>query len=642
MTEPRAPEAQLAVEPPTDWSEVAARELGGASLDRLTSRTRDGIAVAPLYTPADKPGDHDLEAPPGVSPFVRGARSPASGGGWLIRQVIDDPDPNRAAAAARLARSQGADSLWIRVDEASAAGFAGSHGEGRPGVVLRGEEDLAALLEGVELGARPVFEAGALGPRIAAAALDRARARGDDLAGLELTVGCDPLGALARYGGLSVDLERAFAELAALFSAVPAVAPRVRLALVSSIHYADAGATASEELALLIASGVELLDRLGAAGLSASTVAPRILFAMSVGRDLFGELAKLRAARLLWARVVLALGGDAQAGAAALHVEGAWRELTRVDPWVNLIRGAAAGLVGALGGVESAATHAFTAVDGPDEDARRWAVNTQLILREEAHLGRALDPAGGAWYVEALTDQLARAAWTRVRELLAAGGVAAELRSGAIQARLADQAAAQAQAAAQVREPLTGVSRFPALDEAIPPVAPRRAVGLRDPVDRSREREGAAERATPLPRARLAAGFEALRAEPPVVARLLVVGERAGLRARVDFVRGLLASGGIACPGDLVHADAEAALADYLAAPAGLVVLCAADADYAALVARLVAPLRASGAQVVALAGRPREEAPALRAAGVDLFLHLGCDVIAAIRALRDRLGAAR
>jgi methylmalonyl-CoA mutase len=488
-----------------------------------------------------------------------------------------------------------------------------------------------------------VFEAGALGPRIAAAALDRARARGDDLAGLELTVGCDPLGALARYGGLSVDLERAFAELAALFSAVPAVAPRVRLALVSSIHYADAGATASEELALLIASGVELLDRLGAAGLSASTVAPRILFAMSVGRDLFGELAKLRAARLLWARVVLALGGDAQAGAAALHVEGAWRELTRVDPWVNLIRGAAAGLVGALGGVESAATHAFTAVDGPDEDARRWAVNTQLILREEAHLGRALDPAGGAWYVEALTDQLARAAWTRVRELLAAGG----RRGGAAQRGDPGRAwpirrPAQAQAAAQVREPLTGVSRFPALDEALPPVAPRRAVGLRDPVDRSREREGAAERATPLPRARLAAGFEALRAEPPVVARLLVVGERAGLRARVDFVRGLLASGGIACPGDLVHADADAALADYVAAPAGLVVLCAADADYAALVAGLVAPLRASGAQVVALAGRPREEAPALRAAGVDLFLHLGCDVIAAIRALRDRLGAAR
>lgn len=680
MSEPSAPRSRLCDFPPTSrdaWSEAAARELAGAPLERLATRSRDGIAVAPLYTVDLRSADPGLDAPPGAPPFVRGVRPASAGAGWRIRQPIDEASATAAAASARRALAAGADSLWIRLDEGAQRGRTGDAGV-RPGVALRDARDLDALLAGVDLTCAPVFEVGAAGLPVAASVLDRARALGLDLGALEFTVGGDPLGALA-LGGLGVDLERALDDLAVVVRELADAAPRARSVIASSIAFADAGASPALELALLLAVGVEYLQRLGARGLPVDRVAPRILLAMSVGRDVFGELAKLRAARLLWSRLVAALGGDAAAQAPALHVEGSWRELTRFDPWVNLLRGTTAAVVGVVGGAESVATHPFSAALGVDEDAERWAVNTQLLLREESHLDRVIDPAGGSWYVDALTDRLARAAWERFCGLARAGGLVAVLRSGAIQAEIAAQARVQGDAIATVREPITGVSRFAILDEAVPPHRPPTPAdpqdmsagtgpgvpGGTDPLADGRAHEGAlaaaaaalragasitalvgadagaGESVAPLARARLAAGFEALRGATPLRARLVAVGDLAAQKPRIDFVRALLASGGVALVGESPDASVDAALAAFAADPTAAAVICGADGDYPALVPALAGRLRSAGASVLLLAGRPKDQVEALRGAGVDIFLHLGCDVLATLGELRGRLAAA-
>ncbi len=189
-------------------------------------------------------------------------------------------------------------------------------------------------------------------------------------------------------------------------------------------------------------------------------------FAVAVGRDLFLEIAKLRAIRLTWARLVAACGGDAAAQRMHLHVRGSWRERTTIDPWVGLLRGTGETFAAAIGGADSIATTAMDAAFGePGELGRRMAVNTQLVLAEEAHLGRVADPAGGSGYVEALSDQLARAGWARFQAIEAAGGMAAALRAGLVQGWAAETAKVQAQAVASVRLPIVGVSRFAAAHE---------------------------------------------------------------------------------------------------------------------------------------------------------------------------------
>ncbi|MCB9706172.1 MAG: hypothetical protein H6711_30255 [Myxococcales bacterium] len=665
-----------------EWRSRAERELAGEPLERLTRRTRDGLAIAPLYGPDDASAADPASArPPGSAPFLRGTRARA---GWRIRQVVDAPDPAAANADARGDLAHGLDSVWIRLDEGLAAGLEPASAAARPGVQVRGRGDLAALLDGVDLAASDlVIEAGAGALPLVAGVLDLAEEAGIDPSGLQLTIGGDPLAALATHGRLACGVDRAFDGLAAALAELARRAPAARGVIVSTIPYADAGADASEELAILLAGILETLRRLGARGLGVEVVAPRILAALSVDRDLFLGIAKIRAARALAARMLAACGAPVQAQALAIHVEGAWRELSRFDPWVNLLRGTVSAFVGAVAGAESVATPPFTAALGlADEDARRYAGNTQLLLREESHLDQVIDPTGGSWCLESLTERLERSAWARLQAIEAAGGLAAALAAGTIQARIAEQAAASAAAVACGRTPITGVNRYAILDEATPPVRaarpPRSAAdeAAAEPLAALAAAFEAGERAalfartrdallagatlpailaagagaagadapavvTPLVRRRLAADFEELRAAGALPVALACVGALAAIKPRIDFIRALLASGGLEAVGDAaLHADADAAAAAFAAAPGPVAVVIARDDAYPALLPDLIPRLRSAGARLVAIAGRPREAEAALRDAGVDLFLALGDDALTCLRTIREEISS--
>ncbi|MEZ4381853.1 MAG: methylmalonyl-CoA mutase family protein [Nannocystaceae bacterium] len=685
MSEPRSGEAppRLCDFPPAGrdaWERRALRELRGDPLTSLRRETADGIAVEALYVDGETGSPSHREAlarPPGAAPFLRGAAAPGIGG-WRIRQLVDATAPAAANADARDDLARGVDSLWIRLDERQMIGASADDEDlrtgVRSGVAVRDLDALDRLLDGVDLARGDlVLEVGAAAAPITAGVLTLAARRGISTSDLRLTIAADPLAALALGGRVAGGLGRAYDGLAAALRALEP-APAARGVLVSAIPYADAGASAGEEVALLLCALLEHLRRLEARGLAPAEVAPRLLAALTADRNIFSGIAKIRAARLLAARVLAACGVAPQAAALAIHVEGSWRELSGFDPWVNLLRGTVGAFVGAVAGVESVATPPFTdALGQADADARRIASNTQLLLREECHLDRVADPLGGSWYVESLTDALARAAWARVQAIEAAGGLAAALERGEVQARIAAQAGAQGAAVARAVAPITGVNRYAILDEGAP-AAGERAVAAHvadaAPVDLAADAPfpaiqaalnagasfaavqaalaaGASPTEAPaLVRGRLAAPFEELRREASDAgdrAALVCVGALAAIKPRIDFIRALLASGGIAAAAaDVLHEGADAAADAFAGSPSEAAVIVAGDDAYPELVPALVPRLRAAGARTIALAGRPRDPAvvAALREAGVDLFLARGVDALAALTQLHASLAS--
>lgn len=618
------------------WREQALRELKGAPIERLGAHT-EGLEIAALY-PAEP------RALPGREGLLRAP-------GWTICPETSHPDPAAAGAAIARDLERGAGAVWVRLDERLAAGVAGAPAPtGLHGVVIRDEAALATLLAGVDPTRTPVTLAvGAAGR--ASAELLRAvcQRRGLELARLQGTLGCDPLAALARRGALAWPIEHALADMGEVAAWARGAAPGLRAALVDVGDYHDAGARAAGQLAALLASGVAYLRALTAGGASLAAATRQLGFAVAVGRDLFLELAKLRAARLCWARVVAACGGDAAAQRMHLHVRGSWRERTTVDPWVGLLRGTGETMAAALGGADSIATVAMDAALGePGELGRRMARNTQVVLAEEAQLGRVADPGGGAGYIEALTDELARAAWAWFQAIEREGGMARALRSGGLQRAVEADARAEAEAAATLRRPIVGVSRFAAAQAPDPGAAAvtdllAQETGRKEHVAGDMGlglRDAPAESVTPLRRARLAAPFEALRAAVRADERvaLVAVGSPAQWRARVEFCRAYFGVGGFVTVETAGALESTAAAEQFRATGARAAVICSADPVYPEVVPGLVPLLRAAGARVVLLAGRPKDQVDALAAAGVELFVQHGGDALALLGELQRRL----
>lgn len=361
-------------------------------------------------------------------------------------------------------------------------------------------------------------------------------------------------------------------------------------------------------------------------------------FRLAATADQFLTVAKLRAARRLWDQVARQCGASGPARAQRQHAVTSTAMMSRYDPWVNLLRTTVACFGASLGGAEAitVAPHDDLRVPGGTDLSRRLARNVSAVLAEESHLGRVADPAGGSWYVERLTADLAAAYWAVFQDIERGGGIVAALEAGIIADRIDATWASRLKRLAQRRDPLTGVSEFPAIDEEPPPP-------LQPP---------AAPDATafpPLPRRRSTEPFEALRARAdaeattgrrPVVF-LAALGSAAAFTARVTFARNLFEVGGIRALVGSGAATPEEAAAAFAASGAPLVCLCSSDAVYAVQAAPTAAALRA-GAERIYLAGRPGDQQGDLEAAGVDEFMFVGSDVIDVLdRALDAALSTA-
>ena len=622
-----------------DWMALIGRTLRGGDLADLTSKTRDGIEIRPLYTQR-----------PARPATARTAVDPArSARGWDVRTR------HRVVAGGR----SDLDMLRRRVDDDLAAGATSVELEVGEGVAI---DELDRVLAGVDLSETPV----ALAPHASlgtAEALGALAARRGGVPAAGSSIGLDPLGEWARSGrrvetapaaewarpraGALVGggdrcepVPESIDEIAPAAGEVAKLGPGVRVFMVDATRYADAGATEAESLGWATATAVAYLRALVEAGMSVDAAAGLIGFRLAATADQFVTIAALRAARVMWSRVVTASGGSREAARQYQHAVTAAHMYSRRDPWVNLLRGASAALAAGVAGADAVTVlpfdHALGAVDTDAALGRRLARNTQLLLLEESHLARAGDPAGGSFYVESLTEELASEGWRVLQNVEASGGIEVAIDDGTLAAAMERSWRSRLGALRTRREPLTGVSEFPLLDEPAP-TAPA------DPNE--------ARAATGLPIRRLAEPFEDLRdaadrhrvsAGDRPAAWVAALGPAAAHSPRTAWAQNLLAAGGIEARGAAGVDSPIAAAAEFAASGLTAAVITGTDEMYRLRGSATVSALTEAGSTFVALAcdpGTPAELVEELQSAGVDEIWRDGIDAAAALERLHQTLG---
>lgn len=430
-----------------DWRRRVDAVLKGADFEkRLFSKTLDGIAIAPLYSR-------------GAAIEVRRPEQTP----WTVMQRADHPDAAKANAQAFDDLNHGASGLHLVFAEAPGArGF---------GLAMPERRTIARLMAGIRIDAIDLrLEAGPHGDRAAMALAQFIASQPFDPERLKLSFGLDPIGSGAVLGKVEADFAGTLRQTVTALREAHFIGP---FAEASGVAWHDAGASGAQELAFMLASGVAYLRALD--HLEDVHLKRAVALSLAAGQDMFLTLAKFRAARLLWSRVLAASG--LATDAIALQAETSWRMMAARDPYTNILRTTAAVFAAALGGADRITVLPFSLAQGlPDEFARRIARNTQTILQEESQLWRVSDPAAGSGYVEYLTASLCDKAWALFQEIEQQGGIVAAVASGQIAALIASKRAERLARIESKAETIIGVTAYKPPSETAPSIenVPRR------------------------------------------------------------------------------------------------------------------------------------------------------------------------
>ncbi len=658
-----------------DWLAKVDQALKGAPLDKLVSKTYDGIDLKPLYTPADWDQNADQNGMPGASPFTRGGawRDPL-GPPWHVRARLTHPDPKAANKDALTDLVNGATALELVMTADPTQG-----GNEAGGVTVQTYADLATLLDSVMLDLAPVsLKAGADAAAAAMALMGLWEEKGVSADDAVASFNLDPLGTLAAAGTLPYSVESAYKQMRHITAHSLKAWPKARAVGVNAAVYHVAGASEAQELGAALATAVAYLRALEEGSADLNDAAGSFTFTFALDADVFLGIAKLRAARRLWARVLEVSGLDPKP--MVIEAETAQRMITAYDPWVNMLRTTAASFAGAVGGADSIAVRAFDEAGGEASAlGRRSARNTQIILAEESHLGRVHDAAGGAGLFEVLTDELCEKAWGVFQSIEAKGGMAAVLESGAFAADITRTAEARAVNVARRKEQITGLNEFPNILEkeltvtlidhaalaaqaaAVRAAAPKMEggpKGIDDAIAKLKsgvllsDLTAALSPAdpvsvTPLQARPVGEEFEVLRKRSDEIKAatgtrpqifLANLGPVAKHTARATFAKNFFEAGGIEAVGTDGFDD-MAALGDaFKASGASLAIICGSDDLYDALGADAAAVLKGAGASLIYLAGKGGENEAAFNDAGVTDYIFMGANLLDILSAAYDRL----
>lgn len=623
----------------SQWTEMAEASLrGGQNLEGMRSRTEDGFELEVVYFPEDAPAGVEGEVP-GDGSFLRGATSVRPLEAWDLRSPVAHADLETVNHRALAELAGGANSLEIAVRGSVRSGLSSQQGIDGPSQLNRALEDVYLDLAPLALDAGLHFEAAA---HWAGEVLNR---REHDPAFVSGAWNADPLGDSLLAGdpsALGEALDDHIAKAASLAVWSAETWPRFTSLRVGGLAVHAGGATDALELAYLASAAIEYLRAMERAELEMERAFDQILMETFLGADVFAGIAKLRALRVLWARVAEVCGVDLARGP-RIQATTSPRMLARREPMVNVLRATSATAAAVLGGAEVITTLSYDAAVGDGSlRGRRLARNTQILLREEAFLDRVLDPAGGSWYLEARTQAVAERAWSHLQEIDGMGGAIEAIRTGALPQTIRDAAEARDERVAKRRPTLVGVSDFARLDDpeehdSSGPVPPWRD-GALEPIS-----------ARPLDRR-----FEALRAasdgalaasgrRPSVW--LANLGSLAQHNARSTFVRNALAAGGIAAAEGDGAVRPEGAAEAWLreSGRSSVAVLCSSDPVYLEWGAAAAAALREAGVEQVLLAGRvPRNGDGVGRTEledAIDGTVALGMDLASFLEELHRSLG---
>ena len=587
-----------------EWRKLVERALDGKPFESLISTTFEGLGLAPLYERVIGEGPRPLRQKPGP---------------WKIAQRIDHPDIVTANAMARADLMGGADALTLTISQSFAArGF---------GLQIESERDLDAAFAGIDLDRIALrVDADARALDLAALFVSVAKARRLTSAELDVDFGHDPIGHFARSGRVPAGALQGLGETLTLLHSNGFAG---HLFLADGRPYHEAGAGEAQELACVLATGIEYLRLLEAEGLPLEAARRDIAFLLAADADEYLSLAKFRAMRLLWARVEDACGLTPKP--IRLHAETAFRMMTRYDPWVNILRATMGVFAAGAGGADTVTVLPFTLALGlPDDVARRIARNTQSILIEESHLAKVADPAAGAGSFEALTSALCNRAWALLQDIEAQGGMIKSLQTGTPQREIGVTAAARRDAIAQRALAITGTSAFPLLTEAPvhvlapPPVRADDDFTVYDNIH--------------LPSRRDAEPFESLRAasdkyfqetgsRPKIF--LTQLGEPQGVAPASAFATHFFAVAGL----EVFSQEGCDAAQHFRVSGCKIACICAAATVSAADLIETAARLSDAGAARIYLAGPvPEPVAKALHEAGVAELICPHRDALAILR----------
>lgn len=698
---------EFAVPTYEQWREVAEKSLKGASFDaKLLTHTYEGIIRQPIYRREDVETLPHLEALPGQAPFHRGTLHPeerkANARNWHVCQEIVASTAQSFNQAALHDLERGQTMLNLVLDQAALAGLdpdeALPERIGDRGMSVFSQEDVAQALQGINLAEVPIYvHAGALGVPILSLILAHLHTAGQQPSVLQGCIGQDPMAALLLEGQLPHSMQTAYDAMATMTKWAKEQAPALKTVLVQADPYQDSGGNAVTELAFSVATGVEYLQAMQERGLSIEDAASRMQFSYAIGSDVFMEIAKLRAARMLWSNIVTAYGGSMQAQKMTIHARtSAWTK-TKYDPYVNMLRATTEAFSAVVGGVDSLHVSAFDEpIRQANDFSRRIARNTQIILEQEAHLAKVLDPAGGSWYVEWLTDALAKKAWELFLQVEDQGGMLRALEAGFPQGLITQSAEQKTKSIDLRKKRIVGTNMYantaeqPMTIEAKTPVHEVRVEDVRSyrmQKDRSvvssaldemkKSPADCIERAVtavlqgatlgevakvmthsdkksthiqPLQIHRASEKYEALRMQAdahlqktgkrPLVF-LATMGPVAKHKARADFAAEFFSVGGFEALRQQAFSTAEEAARSAIASGALITVICSDDASYPEQVPPLAQALKQSAPNMtVLLAGLPSEEELATYlAAGVDDSIHLRSNCCEMLRELQERTG---
>ncbi|MFI3301693.1 MAG: methylmalonyl-CoA mutase family protein [Rikenellaceae bacterium] len=596
------------------WREVITKDLKGADYERkLVWKTPEGIKVQPLYRAEDLEGICFLGGTPGEFPFVRGIMNHNR---WRVSQSIVVESVEAANAEALDILMKGVDSLCFILPEG--------------GVTA---ESLDALLKGISLAD---VEVTFKGKKLVVAAelfLAKVKAEGIDPKSVRAAFDIDPIiKNLSVEGGYVCggDGKECFEAVANLIKATEGY-NHIKVVTVGADYFSNAGSTIVEELAFGLSAGHEYIVRLMEQGLSIEQIGRKVRFAFSVTSNYFMELAKFRAARMLWANVVKGYSPECLC-VAKMHIHATtsqWNQ-TAYDPYVNMLRGTTEAMSAALAGVQSLEVLPFNAAyETPDEFSKRIARNVEALLKHESHFDQVVDPAGGSYYIENLTQSIAAEAWKLFLEIEDKGGYAAAFGAGFIVERVEASAAAKDKNIATRRQILLGANQYPNFTETAADSLCACAV-TRD------QAEG-----NTLKPYRGAMAFEAMRLgvdrsgkEPK--AFMLTCGNLGMARARSQFACNFFACAGIKVMDNTYFKSVAEGVEAAKASGADIVVICSSDDDYATLAPEAKELLAGEAILVVAGAPACTEE---LQAQGINNFINVKSNVLETLKFYLKEMG---
>lgn len=689
--------------PPTDeeWKAACEALLKGAPFEKkMFTKTYEGITFDPMYTRKHTEDILPKGVMPGMGDYLRGVDAAGYiGKPWGIAQACDETLPAENNELLRHEHDKGATIYHIVLDTASRTGVDARQAEtvGDTGTSVTTVEDMHVLLTGLDLAKFPLYVyAGANAVPLLALVAAARRASGEDMAEVRGIVGADPIGALAADGKLPASLDAHYDSLAAAARWATVNAPHLRTVFVRSDVYSNGGANDVQEVASVLATATAYLRALCERGLTIDEAASQIAFAFSMGANFFLQIAKLRAVRPLWAQIVGAFGGSAEAQKMRIHARPALFFKTIYDPYVNMLRNTTEIFSGVVGGIDSFESAPF---DEPirkgDEFSRRIARNVQIMLQEEFGLLQPIDPAGGSWAVETLTRQMKEKIWAEFQRIEKEGGIIAALRAGSLQESVAAVLAARFKNADLRRDRIVGNNMYPNMTETLLETRAENTAALKaqrtadidaylsdidvkhrdealaslrqaHSVDHAVEAalagatiaelmtavtEGnAAETVTAIAPHRWSERFEALRQRTEeykaekndnVKIFLANMGPIPQHKARADFTTGFLQVGAFEVLGNDGFKTVEEAADAARASGADAVVICSTDATYPEIVPALAPKLHEvlPKARVFLAGAAPKDLLETYKEAGIDEYISVRANCYEILESLQKQKG---